>query len=285
MGSADHVGARALARASMRTMPDGTAYRSLAIDDVETIAADFGVLFRDVEIAALGAGVIPERYVRNFNTIDIGGQARLLTSRAVLIGLGGLGGLLLESLIRMGVGIIEGADGDSFEASNLNRQLTSVPQFIGVPKVQAAIIRAMTVNPSVEVTVNELEADEEDMVEMCKDANIVIDALGGLDDRPALQRAAARAKLPLVTAGIAGFSGYVATVMPGQPGPADFLGVSGRGGAAEDSLGSPAPGVYTAASIQSAEVMQLLATGTSALVGKMLLFDLRDMSFETIDIA
>ncbi|MFK4764071.1 ThiF family adenylyltransferase [Desulfobaculum sp. SPO524] len=282
MGCADPIGNRTRELALSAAMPDGSPYLSLGIHAARELAAECGETLRAIEVAALGAGVIPERYIRNFSTLDCQGQVRLLCSKAVLIGLGGLGGLLLEAMVRMGVGTIEAADGDSFEESNLNRQLTSTTDIVDIPKTRAATVRAMTVNPAVDFLAHEVMVDESDMLAMCEDAHVVVDALGGLDDRPALQRVAARAGLPLVTAGIAGLSGYVATVMPGQPGPADFFGASTG---AEDALGSPAPGVYTAASLQSAEIMRLLGTGTPALAGKMLLFDLRDMSFETIDIA
>ncbi|NJB68132.1 molybdopterin/thiamine biosynthesis adenylyltransferase [Desulfobaculum xiamenense] len=281
MGNADPLGLRIRECARPKSMPDDTPYLSIGLDATAQLAAEFRVPLREVEIAALGAGVVPEHYVRNFHTVDMTGQARLLSSRAALVGLGGLGGLLIEAMARMGVGRIVAADGDRFEESNLNRQLTSSSTLVGLSKARIAAMRVADVNPAVECVAHESFADEADMASMCASADVAVDALGGLDNRPALQRAATSAGIPLVTAGIAGLSGYVATVLPGQPGPSDFL---GTGHAAEDSQGSPAPGVYAAASLQSAEIMRILSGQPPALAGRMLVFDLRDASFETVTI-
>ena len=81
------------------------------------------------------------------------------------------------------------------------------------------------------------------------------------------------------TAAVAGQSGYVATVLPGAKGPADYL---GGGAGAEDTLGTPAPAVATAASIMAGEALNMLCGRGPQLAGKMLVFDLAAMSFETV---
>ncbi|MFO8113732.1 MAG: ThiF family adenylyltransferase [Desulfosalsimonadaceae bacterium] len=67
----------------------------------------------------------PSRYSANIPSFGQAGQQKLLRSRAVVVGLGGLGGFVLEQLARIGVGCIVAADHDSFEHVNLNRQLLS----------------------------------------------------------------------------------------------------------------------------------------------------------------
>jgi molybdopterin/thiamine biosynthesis adenylyltransferase len=95
-----------------------------------------------------------------------------------------------------------------------------------------------------------------------------------------LQQAASRAAIPLVTGALAGWTGYVAVVMPGQIGPADLMGTDNGG---EEKLGCPAPAVNLVASIMASEVVNVL-TGAPALAGKMLVMDLRSHAFETISL-
>lgn len=262
--------------------PDGVAYRSLDEDAGAVLAREFGLALREVQARSLDAGIVPERYARNLTAHSMQEQARLLRSRVVVVGLGGLGGHVLEILCRMGVGRINAADGDLFEQSNLNRQLLSSTLTMDRTKAAAALERVQLINPAVELYADGVYWDFNDMETVLAGADLAVDAMGGLDDRPALQRAAAGAGVPLVTAAIAGMSGYVATVLPGQVGPASLL---GNGAAAEDILGSPGPSVAVAASLQCAEALRILCGQQPALGGRMLVFDLADMTFETMQIA
>lgn len=90
--------------------------------------------------AALDA--IPERYWRNARFLSRTDQEKLLQAHVVIIGLGGLGGTVLEELLRLGIGTITGVDMDVFELSNLNRQLLATEENIGLHKAEAARLRA-----------------------------------------------------------------------------------------------------------------------------------------------
>jgi molybdopterin/thiamine biosynthesis adenylyltransferase len=245
------------------------------------IAGRTGLCLREVELAALAAGCPPARYLRNFEAYSIEDQTRLLSARLGLVGLGGLGGNLLEMLARLGVGRIRAADGDRFEESNLNRQLLSTCATLGRPKAVAAVERAREINPAVEIEAAESVLEEEDMVRLLAGCDLAVDALGGLAHRPALERAAARAGVVLVTGAMAGPSGYVAVVRPGEKGPASFL---GQGVAAEDELGTQAPMVTAIAALMANEAVRLLTTGSSPLAGAMLLVDLAGLSFERVEL-
>jgi molybdopterin-synthase adenylyltransferase len=232
-----------------------------------------------VECAALKLGILPERYLRNYDTYSLEEQLRLLCSRAVLVGLGGLGGYVLELLARAGVGAIRAADGDEFVASNLNRQLYATRRSLGGYKAAAAAARLKQVNPAVDFEPVASFLAEADMGHFFAGTNVCLDALGGLVDRPALARQAAASGVPLVTAAVAGQSGLVATVLPGQKCPAELF---GAGAGAEDSLGTPAPAVAAAASLMAGEAVNILCGRKPRLAGKMLAFDLSQMSFETV---
>lgn len=266
--------ARSLGRAQGRS-----AGRSRSAQPADPFPRPPGASVARVERAALALGVCPERYVRNFDAYSLEEQLRLLSSRVAMLGLGGLGGYLLELLARAGVGGIRAADGDEFAVSNLNRQLYATRRSLGGYKAAAAAARLKQVNLAVDFEPVAQHLDEAGMGRLMAGAELCLDALGGLADRPALARQAAKAGIPLVTAAVAGQSGCVATVLPGAKSPADFF---GAGAGAEDAQGTPAPAVATAASLMAGEALNILCGRGPALAGKMLLFDLSRMSFETV---
>lgn len=223
----------------------------------------------------------PARYLRNQTIITTAEQATLLKSTVAQVGLGGLGGTLLEMFLRAGVGRLRGADGDTFEASNLNRQALSTPDTLGVTKTEAASKRATQLNPSIDFQARNEFLDKTSLPDFIKEADLVVDALGGLETRPALQAAASDTGIPLVTGALAGWTGYVGVVMPGHPGPADIMGTNNG---AEEKLGCPIPSVNFMASLMATEAVKLLTTGSSQLASAMLVIDLKALSFDKISL-
>lgn len=289
---APEVTARALLgpRARLEERP-GEPLFSVPGEAVAELAAALDCSLRRAEVRALEAGYVPRRYLRNMAEFSLAEQVALLRARGLLVGLGGLGGFVLDGLVRAGFGRLAVCDPDRFEESNLNRQVLCTRGDIGRSKAAAAADHAYDVNPAVEVTMvpGRFEAgadglpDQPDLRAALENARVAVDALGGLDEadgRAALGRAAALARVPLVSAGAAGMAGWVATVPPGGPVPADFMG--GGSGGAELRLGTPAPAVALAAAVQVAEILALGCGRTPALLGRVLLFDLTAGSFETV---
>ena len=262
-------------RAVARQEPRGDGSPCLRVDEASLtrLAADAGLSLREAQKIACDHEIWPERYVRNTSLFSAAEQARLLSATVLQVGLGGLGGHLLDMLIRLGVGRITGADGDFFEESNLNRQILATSATLGKAKAQAAAEYAASINPAVEFTPIETFLRGEDLLEALRGKNLVLDALGGLQDRKALHDAAAKMQVPMISAGIAGFVGWTALVRPGEPGPADFL---GHGKGVEESLGNPAPTVALAAALQCAEAAKFLAG--QACASGFAVFDLADQS-------
>lgn len=291
------LGARILEMARSRRLPDGRELSVLGFYEAKDLARSLprgaqrgtngqpgrprGRALAQVERAALALGVWPERYLRNYDTYSAAEQLCLLESRAALIGLGGLGGQVLELLARAGVGAVRAADGDEFEPSNLNRQLYATRRTLGGYKAAAAAARLGLVNLAVEFEPVADFVDEAGMAALSADAQVCLDALGGLAGRAGLARAAGRAGIPLVTAAVSGQTGLVATVLPGGKSPAEFF---GSGAGSEESQGTPAPAVATAASLMAAEALNILCGRAPALAGKALAFDLADMRFETFSL-
>lgn len=258
-------------------LPDGTEIKILTVKAVEAFSKAEGSSFLDIEKAALNQKIMPERYVRNYSQVSMEEQRNLLCSKVFVVGLGGLGGYVIELLARLGVGTIVGADGDFFEPTNLNRQLNATFESLGEKKTKRGEKRIRCVNPSVQFIGVDHFLRGDALLDYAKHVDVVVDCLGGLDSRLDLQNAAAECRVPLVTAAVAGSSGYVGTVLPGQKGPSELF---GTGSAAEDVLGTPAPVVACAASLQANEVMKLLTKETAAT--DLLFFDLSDMSFQNV---
>lgn len=227
---------------------------------------------------ALEAGECPLRYVRNAGTLSAVEQARLARATVLLAGCGGLGGQVLEQLVRGGVGRIIACDSDSFEPSNANRQLLCTPQSLGRNKAQVALERAALLNPLVTVRA----VPERVTPELLTGVRVVADCLGGAEHRLELQRLATQAQVPLVSAGVSGWSALVSSTWPGETGLGEFM--SGARQGSEVLQGVLAPTVSFAASLQAAELLRILAGQPPALRGSLLLADLAEMRFTTVSL-
>lgn len=267
-----------LARSTPIIFPDGNEGRSISLTDVKELSDTFGQPGWKIEARALRLDIHPTRYLRNTNQISTTDQIRLLESSVAQVGLGGLGGTLFEILLRTGIGRIRAADGDTFEESNLNRQTLATPETLGMPKAEAAKKRANLLNPSIETDCRNKFLTPDTLADFLSDCDVAIDALGGLADRLALQQAAATAQIPLITGALAGWTGYVSVVMPGQSGPADLM---GHNNSAEETLGCSAPAVTCFASLMATEIVKTI-TKKATTDNSILIVDLATLTFERV---
>ena len=130
-----------------------------------------------------------ERYIRNLGPLTEKECLLLRKRRVFLAGCGGLGGYLLEHLLRAGVGKITVCDGDRFVPSNLNRQLLADETSLGRSKAETACTRAARVNPEVMVEAFPFFLTAENASEQIAGHDLALDAL----DSPAARRILARA--------------------------------------------------------------------------------------------
>ncbi|MBI9076341.1 MAG: HesA/MoeB/ThiF family protein [Desulfatibacillum sp.] len=267
--------------------PGNDPFRLIRIRDVAAIADAERLTPAQVEIMALEAGIVPTRYVRNMAAMDCRDQIRLLSSTAAVIGLGGLGGYAAQTLARSGVGRLVLIDGDAFEQTNLNRQNFCNNHTLGENKAEAAAEGIGAINPSVQVAFEGVCLDKDNAADILKGADVILDCLGGLDTRVILQKAAQRLGIPLVSAALAGFSGHVTTVYPGDQGLFPLMGMEedSTGGGVELDLGCPCPPVSMAASLQCSEAIKVLTGKGQTLQNKILAFDLLDNTFQILNLA
>ena len=218
-----------------------------------------------------------ERYIRNLGALTEQECAALRTKTVFVAGCGGLGGYLIEMLLRLGVGTIRAADGDTFEASNLNRQLLSSPFSLGRSKAEAAADRAAEVNPDVRFVSIPQFVTEENARELIRGCDAVLDALDSIQARRILARACAEENVPLIHGAICGWSAQAAVIMPGDD-LIDRIYPEGVGLSSKTSLSFTPP---FCAALQTALCTRLL-TGRSLEAGRLYVADLLDMEMENI---
>ena len=159
---------------------------------------------------------------RNIGFVTVAEQERLRAGRVFVCGTGGMGGACLQSLARAGVGAFEIADHDTFELSNLNRQVFATVGDLGRPKVEVTTRRLREIHPEVEVRPHGAEwvSHVDEILSRCR---VVVN---GMDDVAAGIRLyrAARAGGATVIDAYASTLPSVVVVRPGDPRPEERLG-------------------------------------------------------------
>ena len=267
-------------------LPGGLPYRGIGTASVIQLSTEFDTVGWKVEQTALEKGILPERYTRNRNIISREDQIRLLGSTVAVVGLGGLGGTLSGILARVGVGNLRLIDGDRFEESNLNRQLFSTVADIGKSKAEAAGKCISQINPSVTVSVQDVDMDENNAAELIQGADAVVDCLDTVDARFVLESAAKSQGIPLVSAAIGGETGHVTTIFPEDGGLVSIYGRREKGGKKEvgRALGAPPHAVSLISSLESTEVLKVLLDRTGILRNQLLILDLNCYAFEIVQL-
>jgi len=249
----------------------------------KALAEEFGISRRDVQIAAVENQVLPARYERNLGTVGWDGQLALLRATCAIVGLGGLGGWIVEGLARMGVGRLILIDGDAFAENNLNRQALCWESNVGQPKTDAAVQRVREINPAVETVAHTVWADAESFPELLEGADVVVDALDTLPTRILLQRVAQKLGIPMVHGAIAGYVGQVMTIFPNDGG---LLALYPEGKApergAEVIWGNPAATPMMVASWQVQEVVKVITGQGQPLRNRMLFMDAEQGTVEIL---
>jgi adenylyltransferase/sulfurtransferase len=161
------------------------------------------------------------RYARQVLLPEVGGtgQAKLLDTKILVVGAGGLGSPLLLYLAAAGIGHITIADDDTVALSNLQRQVLYDTPSVGQPKADKAGRRLTALNPDCNVTVIEDRITASNVHTHIQDMDLVIDCCDNFNARFTLSDACVRHKIPFVSAAVQGFDGMVAVLDPAQGGP------------------------------------------------------------------
>ena len=124
---------------------------------------------------------------------------KIENAKVALFGLGGVGGYTLEALIRMGIKNIFICDGDTFDESNLNRQLLSLKSNIGMNKAIVAKDRILSINPEVKVEVFDKFIDENTIKEINFDFDYIIDAIDDTNAKVLLIKEAKNRNIDIIS--------------------------------------------------------------------------------------
>jgi molybdopterin-synthase adenylyltransferase len=231
-----------------------------------------------------------ERYARNLILDEIGeeGQAKLLASRVLVLGAGGLGAPLLLYLAASGIGRLGIVDHDDVDLSNLQRQVLHGMADIGVPKTDSAARAVARITPEIGLTRHRLRLDASNVLKLVGDYDLVADGSDNFATRFLLADACHKAKKPLVSAAVVRFDGQLTTFKPYLGDPYPCLRCLHPEMPDEDAVprceqaGVLGPAAGTMGTLQATEVIkELLGLGES-LSGQLLLYDALSTVFRKI---
>lgn len=244
----------------------------------------FGLSLRDVEEAALQLEILPARYERNRKTISLENQLLLLRSGIAVVGCGGLGGFIIEELARLGVGRIVAIDPDVFSESNLNRQILSTIDALGMPKADVACRRVGEINPAVTCIAAKVALTGENGPGLLKGVQVVLDGLDSIPVRLMLSEVCHKIGVPLVHGAIGGWYGQVTTQFPGDRTLETLYGSYSGPQGVEKILGNPSFTPAIIASMQAAEACKILLSEGIPLRSRMISVNLREMEFLEVNL-
>lgn len=230
-----------------------------------------------------------ERYSRQIILPNVGGkgQEKLCNARVLIIGAGGLGSPAALYLASAGIGKIGIVDSDKVELNNLQRQILHSTKDVGRAKVDSAQDRLVGINPDVKVVTYNLRLTSENILNIIKDYDIIVDGSDNFPTRYLVNDACVLSGKPLSHGGIFRFDGQAITVIPGEsacyrclfpepppPGLVPSCQEAGILGAVAGVIGV----------IQANEVLKYILGIGNLLTGKLLVFNALDSSFRQVKV-
>ncbi|MFQ5949316.1 MAG: molybdopterin-synthase adenylyltransferase MoeB [Nitrospiria bacterium] len=233
-----------------------------------------------------------ERYSRQVILPEVGGrgQRKIAAARAFLIGAGGLGSPAALYLAAAGVGTIGIIDNDAVDLSNLQRQILHNTATLQQPKVESAKATLLKMNPDVKVNPYAGKLSSENILDLIKDYDIILDGSDNFATRFLVNDAAYFQKKTLISGSIFRFEGQLTTLKPHdsdggpkpcyrclypEPPPAGLVPSCQEAGVLGVLAG-------TIGVMQASEALkEILGIGTS-LAGRLLIYDALEMSFRNV---
>ncbi|MFQ5468710.1 MAG: molybdopterin-synthase adenylyltransferase MoeB [Gammaproteobacteria bacterium] len=232
-----------------------------------------------------------ERYARHLKIPEVGeaGQLKLLDSKVLLIGAGGLGSPSAFYLAAAGVGTIGLMDHDVVDRSNLQRQILHTESSVGIPKVESAKERLEALNPDVKVVTYQSRLDRDNIEEIFSDYDVIVDGTDNLPTRYLINDACVKLGLPNVHAAVYRFEGQITVFWPAydkqqggcyrcmfpEPPPLELA-----PSCAEAGVLGVMPGVLGL--LQAVEAIKILLDIGEPLVGRQLIYDALSGQFTTL---
>ena len=229
------------------------------------------------------------RYSRHIILPEVGGkgQKKLLEAKVFLVGAGGLGSPAAFYLAAAGIGKIGIADNDNVDFSNLQRQILHSTKDVDYPKAQSAKETIEDLNPDVEVVPYTDRLNSENIIDIIKDYDVILDGSDNFPTRYLVNDACVMLGKPLSHGAIFRFDGQATTIIPGEgpcyrclyetPPPPDLVPSCQEAGVLGVIAG-------TIGVIQATEVIKIILGKGELLNGKLLLYDSLGMDFKKLKI-
>ena len=224
------------------------------------------------------------RYQRHLLLPEVGveGQAKLLESKVLMLGAGGLGSPAALYLAAAGVGTIGIVDMDEVDESNLQRQILHNLDRVGLRKVESARQTIAKLNPDVKVNAYDTRLDASNIMDIIAGYDVIVDGADNFPSRYLLNDASVKLGIPVVHGSIFRFEGMVSVFHPlrgptyrdmvPEPPPAELA-----PSCAEAGVLGVLPGIV--GSIQALETLKILLDLGDSLIGRILSVDTTEMSF------
>ena len=230
------------------------------------------------------------RYARHIMLpdIDIEGQEKLLASRVLVIGLGGLGSPVALYLAASGVGELVLADFDTVDLSNLQRQIVHNTADIGDPKPESAKRRLQAINPDIRVRTLTSRMTLEQLEQEVMVADLVVDCTDNFEVRFAINDACLRQQTNLVSGAAVRMEGQLLVVDASDPDKPCYRCLYRE--ASDEQLncaetGIAAPVVGVVGTLQALEALKLIVGVGEPLAGYLLTFDARHMDWRKLKLS
>lgn len=229
------------------------------------------------------------RYQRHILLPEVGvaGQAKLLASKVLLLGAGGLGSPAALYLAAAGVGTLGIVDMDEVDASNLQRQILHNVDRIGDRKVDSAKKTLTMLNPDIDVVTYDTRLAASNIIDIITGYDVIVDGADNFPSRYLLNDASVKLGIPVVHGSIFRFEGMVSVFHPlrgptyrdmvPEPPPAEMA-----PSCAEAGVLGVLPGIV--GSIQALETIKLLLDLGEPLIGRILAIDTTEMTFRTFNL-
>ncbi len=216
--------------------------------------------------------------------LDVAGQEQLLASRALIIGMGGLGSPLAMYLAAAGVGHLVIVDDDEVDLSNLQRQIIHHTADIGRAKVDSAQEQIAAINPDITVTALASRLNETELAEQVAQADVVIDGTDNFASRFALNKLCVQQQTPLVSGAAIRMEGQVSVFNLSAESPCYHCLYKDEGelDTSCSANGVLAPVVGIIGSIQANEAIKVLAGMGETLDGRLLVLDALYMEWRSL---
>ena len=226
------------------------------------------------------------RYKKNFeqNGITQADQEKLLNSRVIVMGAGGLGSGVIMNLAALGVGQIKIIDGDIVEESNLNRQIIHKYKNIGRAKVISAKDWVQEFNPDIRVELDKIKINELNYFNIIQGYDIIIDCFDSYESKYMLNEIIIRHKKVLIHGAAQGFYGQVTTIIPDKTGCLECV-MQKPKQIKETMYASLSPVVNTIAALQAQEALKIITGAGTPLLNKLLVFDGTTSEFKMLNYA